>query len=52
MNELSRHDCKECGMLFTSKEFLENHKNKKFKEKMLKADGMCPAKGSGLCSLE
>jgi hypothetical protein len=37
-------------MLFSAKDSLENHKNKKFKEKLLKADGVHPAKGSGLYS--
>ena len=50
LNELNKHECKECGMLFSAKDSLENHKNKKFNEKLLKADGVHPAKGSGLFS--
>lgn len=50
LNELNKNQCKECGMSFTAKDSLENHKNKHFKDKLLKVDGIRPAKGSGLCS--
>jgi len=50
LNELNKHECKECGMLFSAKDFLENHKNKKIKEKLLKADRVHSAKGLGLLS--